>query len=73
LTSEGIAAELHVDYGVRPKAAIVKWAQSHRPDLIVMGAHGHRLFSDLILGATINAVRHQVDVPILIVRTHRRV
>jgi manganese transport protein len=73
LRSEGIAAELHVDYGMRPKAAIVKWAQSHRPDLIVMGAHGHKLFSDLVLGATINAVRHQVDVPILIVRTHRRV
>jgi manganese transport protein len=73
LRSEGIASELHVDYGVRPRTAIVKWAQSHRPDLIVMGAHGHRLFSDLVLGATINAVRHAVDVPILIVRTHRRV
>jgi manganese transport protein len=73
LRSEGIVAELHVDYGVRPNAAIVKWAQSHHPDLIVMGAHGHRLFSDLVLGATINAVRHQVDVPILIVRTQRRV
>jgi manganese transport protein len=73
LRSEGIAAELHVDYGVRPRAAIVKWARDHRPDLIVMGAHGHRLLSDLVLGATINAVRHEVDVPILIVRTHRRV
>ena len=38
-----------------------------------MGAHGHRFLGDLILGATINAVRHELDVPMLIVRTHRRV
>jgi manganese transport protein len=73
LRSEGVTAELHVDYGVRPRAAIVKWARTNRPDLIVMGAHGHKLFSDLVLGTTINAVRHEVEVPILIVRTHRRV
>ncbi len=73
LRSEGVAAELHVDYGVHPRSAIVKWAREHHPDLIVMGAHGHKLFSDLILGTTINAVRHEVEVPILIVRTHRRV
>ena len=73
LNSERIQAKVHVDYGARPRDAIVRWARENHPDLIVMGAHGHRLLSDLALGNTINAVRHEVDVPILIVRTHRRV
>jgi manganese transport protein len=37
------------------------------PDLIVMGAHGHRGMKDLLLGNTINAVRHEVDAPVLVV------
>jgi manganese transport protein len=32
-----------------------------------MGAHGHKGLKDLIFGATINAVRHQLKVPLLIV------
>jgi manganese transport protein len=33
-----------------------------------MGAHGHSGIKDLIFGATINAVRHELEAPILIVR-----
>jgi len=73
LEAEAIRAELHVSHGVRPRTAIVDWARKHRPDLVVMGAHGHKFLGDLVLGATINAVRHELDVPMLIVRTHRRV
>ncbi len=41
---------------------------SDRPvTLLVMGAHGHRTLKDLIFGATIDAVRHAVNVPVLIV------
>ena len=41
----------------------------HRPvTLLVMGAHGHRTLKDLIFGATIDAVRHAVSIPVLIVR-----
>ena len=32
-----------------------------------MGAHGHRGFQDLIFGNTINGVRHEVKVPVLVV------
>jgi len=37
-------------------------------DLLVMGAHGHRVLKDLIFGTTIGAVRHAVKIPVLIVR-----
>ena len=35
---------------------------------MAMGAHGHTGFKDLIFGTTINAVRHQVKVPLLVVK-----
>ncbi|MBL0127355.1 MAG: Nramp family divalent metal transporter [Flavobacteriales bacterium] len=37
-------------------------------DLLVMGGHGHRGLKDILLGATVDAVRHRVTVPVLIVR-----
>ncbi len=39
-----------------------------QPDLVIMGAHGHGGLKDLIFGNTINPVRHDLDIPMLIVR-----
>jgi manganese transport protein len=36
-------------------------------DLLVMGAHGHRGFKDLILGSTVDALRHKIKIPVLVV------
>ena len=63
----GIAVHLHIEYSLRPRDAIVRYVQKTSPDLIVMGAHGHRGLRDLAFGTTINAVRHQVQVPLLVV------
>jgi manganese transport protein len=67
LAAQNIAAELTVTHGSSPQDEIVKLAREIRPDLIVMGAHGHRGVKDLVLGNTINAVRHEVDAPVLVV------
>jgi manganese transport protein len=67
LAASGIAAELTIQHGLTPTNAIVRKAREIHPDLIVMGAHGHRGLKDLIFGNTINAVRHQVDAPVLVV------
>ena len=37
-------------------------------DLLVMGAHGHKFFKDLIFGTTVDTVRHRVGIPVLIVK-----
>jgi manganese transport protein len=37
-------------------------------DLLIMAAHGHRGLKDIIFGTTINKVRHEVKIPILVVR-----
>ncbi len=72
LRSEGIQADLAVAHGRDPQAAIVEWAKRNHPDLIVMGAHGHRGLKDLMLGRTIDSVRHAVKIPILVVRQDER-
>ncbi|MBU2997691.1 Nramp family divalent metal transporter [Cellulophaga baltica] len=36
-------------------------------DLLIMGAHGHKLFKDILFGTTVDTVRHDVDIPVLIV------
>jgi len=33
-----------------------------------MGSHEHRLLGDLLLGETVDPVRHEADIPILVVR-----
>ena len=67
LEREGIHAELAVVHGGSPKDEIVKIARRIHPDLVVMGAHGHRGVKDLIFGNTINGVRHEVAAPVLVV------
>jgi manganese transport protein len=67
LAQQGIHAELTVVHGQQPKDEIVRLARQLEPDLIVMGAHGHRGVKDLIFGNTINGVRHEVPAPVLVV------
>jgi manganese transport protein len=67
LRREGISAELLVAHGRNPRTEIIRTAAELQPDLVVMGAHGHSGVQDLIFGATINAVRHKVRAPVLVV------
>lgn len=68
LRSQGLDVELIVRHGSRPSDEIVRVAAEVAPDLVVMAAHGHKWWKDLIFGTTINAVRHELRVPVLIVR-----
>jgi manganese transport protein len=72
LAASGVHAELSVEHGLAPRKAIVATARATQPDLIVMGAHGHRGIKDLIFGNTIDAVRHQVSAPVLVVGSEPR-
>ncbi len=63
----GYNCESFIGYG-SPKKAIPILIKEKSADLLVMGAHGHRVMHDLIFGTTVGAVRHAVDIPVLIVR-----
>ena len=51
-----------------PATEIIKLARSSGVDLIAMTTHGHRLLSDFLYGSTADKVRHQVDVPVLLLK-----
>jgi manganese transport protein len=67
IAEKGFHVEVKVGYG-SPKKAIPALVKEFDAELLVMGAHGHTLFKDLIFGTTLDAVRHNVDIPLLIVR-----
>ena len=68
LRAQGVDVEAVVKYSLRPRQEIVRFARQLAPDLVVMGAHGHKGLQDLVFGTTIDGVRHQIDAPIMIVR-----
>lgn len=51
-----------------PATELVKVAVEEGVDLIAMSTHGHRFLNDLIRGSTADRVRHNVEIPVLMVR-----
>jgi nucleotide-binding universal stress UspA family protein len=43
-------------------------AEAERVDLIAMSTHGHRFLNDLLRGSTADRVRHNVAVPVLMIK-----
>jgi len=54
-----------------PATEIIKLSKQEQIDLIAMTTHGHRLVGDLLLGSTADKVRHQVDVPVLLLKVKK--
>ena len=67
LLAKGYQVEVKIGYG-NPRRRIPKMVFDFEADLLVMGAHGHEFFKDLIFGTTVDTVRHRVKIPVLIVR-----
>jgi manganese transport protein len=72
LRAQSIDVEAVVRHSNRPRQEIVRFARELDPDLVVMGAHGHKGLQDLVFGTTIEGVRHELDAPIMIIRAPRR-
>ena len=46
---------------------IIRIVKGNDADLLVIGAHGHTGLKDFIYGETVNAVRHELKIPVLVV------
>ena len=46
---------------------IVRIVKELNADMLIVGAHGHTGFKDFIYGETVNSVRHELKIPVLIV------
>jgi nucleotide-binding universal stress UspA family protein len=67
LRSEGYDINAVLAWG-NPADQILAAAERDQCDLIAMSTHGHRFFSDLVLGSVSSDVRHKTRIPVLLVR-----
>jgi len=70
LRGEGFEVQAVLAMG-EPATEIIKLARTEPVDLIAMTTHGHRLISDLLYGSTADKVRHQVDIPVLLLKVQK--
>lgn len=68
LQSQGIEVEALMAQG-EPAEEIIKQAESRSVDLIAMGTHGHKGLYDLVFGSVSDEVRHQVSIPVLLIKS----
>ncbi|RYD70958.1 MAG: iron/manganese transporter, partial [Sphingobacteriales bacterium] len=66
LKNQGYEVEGHIGFRNRVKE-IVRIVQENNADMLVIGAHGHTGIKDFIYGETVNAVRHELKIPVLVV------
>jgi len=67
MSEKGFDVIARVGYG-NPKNRIPEMVKAFDSDLLVMGAHGHQFWKDLVFGTTLDSVRHRINIPLLIVR-----
>jgi len=66
LRKSNYRAEARLGYINRSKE-IVRIVREEEADMLVIGAHGHTGLKDFIYGETVNSVRHELKIPVLIV------
>lgn len=67
LEEKGYQVTVFLDFG-SPKERISDIVNRGDYDILILGAHGHHWFKDLILGTTVDAVRHRISIPLLIIK-----
>jgi universal stress protein A len=67
LAAAGFPTRMHLAMG-DPATELVRVAIAEKVDLIAMSTHGHRLLNDILRGSTADRVRHQVAVPVLMIK-----
>ncbi len=70
LSASGLRVDTLLALG-NPPNEIVRVALEARCDLIALASHGHKLLGDLVHGSTIDRVRHNTAVPLLVVSARR--
>lgn len=66
LQKQNITTEIQLGFG-NPKKAIPELLLKNTCDMLVMGTHGHKTVKDIILGSTIENIRHEIKVPLVLV------
>lgn len=66
LKAQNISAIGVLGYNDRAKE-IARLVKENNAEMLVIGAHGHKGLKDLFYGETIDAVRHELKIPVLVI------
>jgi nucleotide-binding universal stress UspA family protein len=67
LAEAGLPTEWRLGRG-DPASEIVRIASEEHVDLVAMSTHGHRGLSDVLHGTTVSRVRHELSIPVLLLK-----
>lgn len=67
LSDKGFSVKTKLGFG-KPGKIIPKIINEGNYDLLIMGTHGHTGFKDLLFGTTVDNVRHQINIPLFLVK-----
>jgi manganese transport protein len=67
LSDKGYQVDTKLGFG-KPGKVISKIINESDFDLLIMGTHGHHTFKDLILGTTVDKVRHEINIPLFLIK-----
>ena len=71
LRAKKLRVEIKLAMG-NPPTEILRAAEAEHCDLIALAGHGPRLLGDIVHGSTITEVRHNTDIPLLVVRAKKK-
>jgi nucleotide-binding universal stress UspA family protein len=69
LIADGFKVKALLVQGKDPGKGILSVAEEEHCDLIAMATHGHGFVKDVILGSVADDLRHNTDIPILMIRS----
>ena len=67
LNDKGYQVASKLGFG-KPGKSIAKTVNEGRFDILIMGTHGHHTFQDLLFGTTVDQVRHEIKIPLFIIK-----
>ncbi|MDQ2863404.1 MAG: Nramp family divalent metal transporter, partial [Bacteroidota bacterium] len=66
LKEMGYKSEIQIGFG-NPAIEMSKIISAHSVDLLVVGSHGHKGLKDILLGSTVDSLRHKIKIPVLVI------
>jgi manganese transport protein len=66
LQEMGYKSEIQIGFG-NPAVEMSKIISAHSVDLLVVGSHGHKGLKDILLGSTVDSLRHKIKIPVLVI------
>lgn len=68
LKERGYKVSTRLNFGSPKKQIPLIINETANFDILILGAHGHSWFKDLVLGTTVDAVRHKIKIPLMIIK-----